>query len=63
MAAAAAVRMSCRINEAHSTQRRLGEKKRWKRLKRKEPRQKARREVPDLIQRVDSWGLARPRPK
>jgi hypothetical protein len=49
-------------NEAQSTHRRFGEKYRWKRLKRKEPRQKQPSEVLDLIHRVDSRGAARPRP-
>jgi hypothetical protein len=40
----------------------LGPKKRWKRLKKKEPMQKKPSEVRDLIQRVDSDGAARPRP-
>jgi len=46
----------------HSTHRRLGEKYRWKRLKQKEPMQKEMRETPDLIQRFDSVGAAKPRP-
>src|SRR4051812_10102834 len=62
IAAAPTVRSSCAKKDAHSTQRRFGEKKRWNRLKTKDPAQNEASDVPDLIQRVDSVGCARPRP-
>lgn len=45
------------------TQRFFGEKARWKRAKKKEPRQKERMEVRALIQRIPSWGAMMPRPR
>ena len=48
MQAAAMVRRAWAPKETHRTQRRLGEKKRWKRAKKKEPMQKESREMPDL---------------
>jgi hypothetical protein len=45
------------------TQRFCGEKARWKRAKKKEPRQKERMEVRALIQRNPSWGAIMPRPR
>ena len=60
--AAMTIRIIWKMKETQSTQRRLGVKRRWKRLKMKEPMQKAMRDTPDLIQRLDSWGAARPRP-
>jgi hypothetical protein len=46
----------------HSTQRRLGVKNRWKRLKQKDPIQNEMRETLDLIHRFDSFGAASPSP-
>src|SRR3569833_1185054 len=63
MAAAMAIRTVWKAKDAHSTQRRAGEKKRWKRAKTKEPTQKQASDVPDLTHRVDSRGAASPRPK
>src|SRR4051812_30432755 len=60
--AAATVKSICRKKDAHRTQRRFGEKKRWNLLNTNEPAQNEKSEVPDLIQRVDSCGCARPRP-
>lgn len=48
MQAAAMVSRAWAPKETHRTQRRLGEKKRWKRAKKKEPMQKESREMPDL---------------
>lgn len=62
MAAATTQRAAWVAKEAMRVARRLGEKWRWKRLKKKEPMQKQPREVPDLIQRVLCVGAARPRP-
>src|SRR5690349_12970021 len=53
MVAAATVSKNCIVKEAQRTHRRLGEKKRWNRLKMKDPTQKDMRDVPDLIHRVD----------
>lgn len=50
------------VKEAQSTQRRLGVKRRWKRLKKKEPMQKERRETLDFIHRFEARGAERPRP-
>ena len=54
MTAAAMMRDIWSRNDAQRTQRRLGEKYRWKRLKQNDPMQKEMREVPDLIHRLDS---------
>ena len=62
IAAAAIVKHICAINDAQRTQRRQGMKKRWKRLKQKDPMQKDMRATPDLIQRCDSLGAAKPSP-
>jgi hypothetical protein len=55
-------RVACKVKEAMRVARFFGPRRRWKRLKKKEPMQKKPREVPDLIQRVLSVGAARPRP-
>lgn len=62
MAAAAAQSAACSAKEATRVVRRAGDRSRWKRAKMKEPMQKDSSEVPDLIQRVDWVGAARPRP-
>src|SRR4051812_16158526 len=58
MDAAPSVSSICAVKDAQSTHRRLGEKKRWNRLKTKEPAQNESSDTPDLIQRVDSLGAA-----
>lgn len=63
--AAAMVSVAWAAKEAHKTQRRLGEKKRWKRAKKNEPTQKDSSEMPDLYRRGVMGGYtseARPRP-
>lgn len=62
MDAAAMHRIACSVKEAISVARFLGEKCRWKRLKKKDPMQKKPSDVPDLIHLVLSLGAARPRP-
>lgn len=62
MDAAMTMRVICARKEAHRTQRLEGVKKRWKRLKKKEPMQNEIRETPDLIHRFDSDGAASPSP-
>jgi hypothetical protein len=59
------VRNICVAKETHRTQRRLGEKYRWKRAKKKEPTQKDMREMPERHRRADGGGWTReasPRP-
>jgi hypothetical protein len=60
--AATMINVICMRNDMHSTQRRLGEKYRWKRLKQKYPTQKDTRGTLDLIHRFDSFGAAKPSP-
>ena len=62
MAAAAMHSAAWSEKLAMSVPRRLGLKRRWNRLKKKEPMQKQPSEVPDLIHRELSVGAARPSP-
>jgi hypothetical protein len=65
ISAAALVSRACKVKEAHSTQRRLGEKRRWKRANKKDPRQNDAIDSADLYRRgpgVDVMKLARPSP-
>jgi hypothetical protein len=47
MAAAETVKRSWAVKETQRTQRRLGEKYRWKRAKKKDPTQKETRDMPE----------------
>ena len=61
--AATTMRASWIAYEAIRTHRFRGVKKRWKRAKKKEPRQKDAIDMPDFIQRIPSWGATIPRPR